>query len=59
GSQVADATANGIENQLETFVSAAISGNFENLPDGHASAKSTNIGHAVTNAAKSAKRVTV
>ena len=59
GSQVADATATGVENQLETFVSAAISGNFENLPDGHASARSTNIGHAVTNAAKSAKRVTV
>lgn len=59
GSQVVDATATGVENQIEAFVNAVVSGDLSHVPDGFASARSTKIGHAVIEAAKSAERIAV
>jgi scyllo-inositol 2-dehydrogenase (NAD+) len=58
-SQVFDATAAGIENQLDAFAKAVAEGSTKNIPSGHASARSTKIGHAVIAAAKSAERIVV
>lgn len=59
GSQVIDATAAGIENQLDAFVQAIKVGGTGAVPSGYDSARSTNIGHAVINAAKSGEKVFV
>ena len=59
GSQALDATAAGIENQLDAFVQAIRVGGAANVPSGYDSARSTNIGHAAIRAAKSGERVSV
>ncbi len=59
GSQVADATAAGVENQLNAFAAqVAVRGSVD-IADGHASARATQIGHAVTLASKSSERVEI
>ncbi|NDF88823.1 MAG: hypothetical protein EB108_07400, partial [Actinobacteria bacterium] len=59
GSQVIDATAAGIESQLDAFVQAIKVGGTGAVPSGYDSARSTNIGHAVISAAKSGEKVFV
>jgi scyllo-inositol 2-dehydrogenase (NAD+) len=57
GSQAEDATSAGIENQLDAFVQAIKVGQAGTVPNGHDSARSTNIGHAAIRAAKSGEKV--
>jgi myo-inositol 2-dehydrogenase/D-chiro-inositol 1-dehydrogenase len=59
GSQVIDATAAGVENQLDAFATEVSVRGSTDLPDGHASARATQIGHAVNLAAKTADRIVV
>ena len=59
GSQAPDATAAGIENQLDAFVQAIKVGGTGAVPSGYDSARSTNIGHAAISAAKSGEKVVV
>lgn len=59
GSQVIDATAAGVENQLDAFATEISMRGSADLPDGHASARATQIGHAVNLAAKTADRIVV
>ena len=59
GSQVVDATAAGVENQLNAFAAEVSSRGSTDLPDGHSSARATQIGHAVNLAAKTADRIEV
>lgn len=59
GSQAEDATSAGIENQLDAFVDAIKVGHVGSVPNGHDSARSTNIGHAAIRAAKSGEKVVV
>lgn len=59
GSQALDATAVGVENQLNAFVKAIEVGGLGTVPNGYDSARSTNIGHAAIRAAKSGEKVFV
>ena len=59
GSQVADATAAGIQNQLDTFAREVSVRGSTDFAGGEASARSTQIGHAVNLAARTAERIEV
>ncbi len=59
GSQARDATATGIENQLDAFLHAIRNDGKSPVPSGHDSARSTNIGHAAIRAAKSGESISV
>ncbi len=59
GSQAIDATAAGVENQLDAFATEIANRGSIDLPDGGASARATQIGHAVNLAAKTGERVKV
>lgn len=59
GSQVADATAAGIQNQLDTFAREVSVRGSTDFVGGEASARSTQIGHAVNLAARTAERIEV
>lgn len=59
GSQVADATAAGIQNQLNTFAREVSVRGSTDFAGGEASARSTKIGHAVNLAARTAERIEV
>ena len=59
GSQALDATAAGVENQIDSFAAEVSSCGSTDLPDGHSSARATKIGHAVTLAAKTSDRIEV
>ena len=59
GSQALDATAAGVENQIDSFVAEVSSRGSTDLPDGHSSARATQIGHAINLAAKTSDRIEV
>lgn len=59
GSQVADATAVGIENQLNAFAQEVAVRGSTDVVGGDASARATQIGHAVNLAALTAERVEI
>lgn len=59
GSQAQDATVVGVENQLNAFVQAIRQGDTSQVPSGHASARSTKIGHAIIAAAKNGERIMI
>ena len=59
GSQVADATAVGIENQLNAFAQEVAVQGSTDVVGGDASARATQIGHAVNLAALTAERVEI
>ena len=59
GSQVADATAVGIENQLSAFAQEVAVRGSTDVVGGDASARATQIGHAVNLAALTAERVEI
>ena len=59
GSQVEDATAAGVENQLNAFAAQVSQRGSVDISDGYASARATQIGHAVILAAKTADRIEI
>ena len=59
GSQVLDATAAGVENQIDSFATEVSSRGSTDLPDGNSSARATKIGNAVNLAAITADRIEV
>ena len=54
-----DATAAGVENQLDAFATEVANQGLIDFPDGGASARATQIGHAVNLSAKTGERVEV
>ena len=59
GSLAVDATAAGVENQLDAFATEVANQGLIDFPDGGASARATQIGHAVNLSAKTGERVEV
>ena len=59
GSLAVDATAAGVENQLDAFATEVANQGLIDFPDGGASARATQIGHAVNLSAKTGVRVEV
>ena len=59
GSLAVDATAAGVENQLDAFATEVANQGSIDFPDGGASARATQIGHAVNLSAKTGVRVEV
>ena len=59
GSQVSDATAAGVENQLTAFVQAIRGNGSMKVPSGQDSARSTQIGHAAIRSAHSGAKVAI